>query len=432
MNETMMRAKVHQAVDSHCAHLKEDYWLAQRVIAMAKDEEGRAQPAERPQRRSKLSVALVIVLVLMLMSVTAVAAVVLSWQEVVEQEIVPIAQQNDAEETVEPEFSNEELRQVLRIAEENGVTIPQGLVDIAEAGYGDWEEETLRALASASFGYSYKYWTIEQRYWYGEVEVAIGSAEENPHHLPGEGEISFDEAMAIVAGIAQADGNDLYDAERWRSSFQYACHRNEEGELSSSPIWEMWFEPTSIRYDYYFFTLSPQGEVLTSERVAAPGESTQSGREIVNQYERVYGPDYEWDVETWVALSNDLEGKRAGAWDIWIYQHAGYRLPPAGGITREQAEAIAVQAVNMEITEVFSAVCCSDGDTPIWKIETRSRKPENIRSAGYDAIWQFEIDCMTGEIRDMQEGGYGADALPVMLRYIPKRIYDELLNEENG
>lgn len=427
MNETMMREKVHQAVDSHCAHLTEDYWLAQRVIAMAKEPE--TQPVVR---RRKLPVALIVVLVLMLLSVTAVAAVVLSWQQVVEQEIIPIAQQNDTEETVEPEFTNDELRRVLQIAEENGVVIPQGLEDIVEAGYGYWEEGTLRTLASAALGYSYKYWTIEQRYWYGEVLVAIGDTEENPHHLPGEGEISFDEAMSIAAGIAQADGNDLYNTEHWRSSFQYACHRNEEGELSSSPIWEMWFEPTSILYDYYFFTLSPQGEVLTSERVVAPGEYTHSGREVYLQYERVYGPDYKWSVETWVAFGNDLQGKQAGAWDLWIYQHAGYRLPPAGGITQEQAEAIAVQAVNMEKTEVFSVVCCSDGDTPIWKIETRTRKPENVRNAKYDAIWWFEIDCMTGEIRDAQQAGYGSDAPSVMLRYIPRRIYEELASEENG
>ena len=73
-----------------------------------------------------------------------------------------------------------------------------------------------------------------------------------------------------------------------------------------------------------------------------------------------------------------------------------------------------------------------DGDVPIWKIETRSKKPENVRSAMYDALWLFEIDCMTGEIRDYQELGYGPDAPSMLLRYIPRRVYEELMSQENG
>lgn len=435
MNETMMREKIHQAVDNHCAHLRDDYWLAQRVIAMTQEQERNEQPERTPKRRSKLSVALIVAIVLTLMSVTAVAAVVLSAREVVEQELVPMARQNDTEATVEPEFSNDELSHVLEIAQENGMTIPQGLLDIVDAGYGYDEDTTIRTLASQAFGYSYKYWTIEERYWYGEIRVAIGVDDENPHRLPGDGEISLEEALEIAAGIAQAYGSDLHDTEHWRRSIQYACHTDEHGVLSSTPIWELWFEPTSIMYDYYKFTLSPQGEVLTSERVAAPGENTRSGRDMVNQYERVYGLEQDWSVETWAAFGNDLEGKEAGSWDIWIYQHAGFRLPPAGGITQEQAEALAIQAVNMEKTEIYTALCCMDGDTPIWKIETRTKKPENIRSAMYDAIWWFEIDCMTGEIRDAQQAGYGPDAPSIQLRYIPRRVYEELkkqVSEGNG
>lgn len=428
MNETTMRKMVHQAVDSHCAHLRDDAWLAQRVIAMAKEPE--IQPVIK--RRRKLPVALIVMIVLMLLSVTAVAAVVLSARQVVEQEIVPIAQQNDAEETIEPEFSHDELSRVLEIARDNGMAIPQGLLDIVEAGYGYDEEETIRALASQAFGYSYAYWTIEQRYWYGEIGVAIGVLDQNPHRLPGEGEISLDEALRIAADVAQAYGSNLSNTEHWRRKIQYACHRSDDGTLSSSPIWEMWFEPTSIMYDDYTFTLSPQGEVLSFQRIPAPGKDTQSGREIVSQYERVYGTENNWSAETWAAFGNDLQGKEAGSWEIWIYQHAGYRLPPAGGITQEQAEASAIQAVGMEKTEVYTAICCTDGDTPIWKIETRTKKPENIRSAKYDAIWWFEIDCMTGEIRDAQQAGYGPDAPSVMLRYIPRRVYEELASEENG
>ena len=91
MNETMMREKIHQAVDSHCAHLKEDYWLAQRVIAMAQEPE--TQPVVR---RRKLPVALIVVLVLVLLAATA-TATTLIWQQYVARVAQLEYQQGDYE-----------------------------------------------------------------------------------------------------------------------------------------------------------------------------------------------------------------------------------------------------------------------------------------------------------------------------------------------
>ncbi len=65
MNEAMIRAKIHQAVDANGASLQEDPYLAQRIIAQNHRKEG--------PRMKKLSAGMIVAIVLMLLSVTAVA-----------------------------------------------------------------------------------------------------------------------------------------------------------------------------------------------------------------------------------------------------------------------------------------------------------------------------------------------------------------------
>ena len=50
-----------------------------------------------------------------------------------------------------------------------------------------------------------------------------------------------------------------------------------------------------------------------------------------------------------------------------------------------------------------------DGETPIWKVETKTKRPEDSGSGRYSAIWLVEIDCMTGEVRDKREFVVGSD-----------------------
>ena len=65
MNENRLRDMVHQAVDAHGATLREDPYLAQRILAQTHRKEG--------PRMKKLSFGMILAFVLMLLSVTAVA-----------------------------------------------------------------------------------------------------------------------------------------------------------------------------------------------------------------------------------------------------------------------------------------------------------------------------------------------------------------------
>ena len=59
---------------------------------------------------------------LLLLAATAVAAAYLSAQQFVQQEVLPLAQENDAD-GYEEKFSNQELAEIVRLARENGIAL---------------------------------------------------------------------------------------------------------------------------------------------------------------------------------------------------------------------------------------------------------------------------------------------------------------------
>ena len=431
MNETMIREQVHQAVDSHCAHLKDDHWLAQRVIAMAQEQEQNTLPAKAPRPRRKLSIALIVLVVLMLLSVTAVAAVVLSARQIVEQELIPMAQEKDVEDDISPVYTNAELQRIVEIARENNIELPQDLLDRTEHGLDYWEYETIMIFAREAFGGLAPDWTIEQHHWFGEVLVASGLSEHNLNCLPGEGELTRDEAIAVAVDYAKGYHDDLSDQSRWRYREQYACDFDEETQQLTDPVWDLTFDPLSVTDNGWQFTISSQGELIGARIDPAPDNAKElPGLSVYFHYERVYGGEDDWTPDVWVALHNDLQGRFYGTSNTWLYAYIDFILPPEGGLTQVEAEELAKKVANGNRMRIYTAVCCMAIDTPVWKVEVRERDLNNTVTT----IWWIEIDCMTGEIRDVMEieNFHGPDSPPMMLRYMPKNVYEEWLTIENG
>ena len=212
MDENRIRERICRAVEQRCQHLTADPFLAQRVMRMA-DMKGEAKV------KKKLPVALAVCLVLMLLSLTALAAALLSGREIIEQQAIPIAMQNDDGLRVNDIYSHEALLELLRVAEENGVTVEDD--HIREAllrGEGYYEEETIMAICRAAFGGLYYEWDVEERHWYGEMMVEIGFRDVNDSRLPGEGEIAPAEARDLAVTLVQAEFPDaaIVDPARYR------------------------------------------------------------------------------------------------------------------------------------------------------------------------------------------------------------------------
>ena len=103
---------------------------------------------------------------MLLIAATALAVALLSPKEIVEQVAVPVAQNNDQEN-----YTYEELADLIRTLNENGITLDEGstLMKAFQSGHGYWEQSTIREICLAAFGEDEGAWTIEQRHWYGEM-----------------------------------------------------------------------------------------------------------------------------------------------------------------------------------------------------------------------------------------------------------------------
>lgn len=205
-------------------------------------------------------------------------------QQFVEQEVVPMAQSNDAGETINDRFSGEELLRIAQLAQEKAIALPEMLLSAIEQGRGAYEEETIMALAREAFGKPFAEWTIEQKHWFGERMVAIGFRQTNSDCLPGEGEIPLDEALRIAAGrIAQEYGDDVQDAGQWKVTTDYWAQPQEDG-APLSPKWYFSFIPLDVKNNGYQMVLEPSGAVVQLDVSFAP-DPESSAADVIRQFE---------------------------------------------------------------------------------------------------------------------------------------------------
>ena len=133
MNEQMMKERIQQALNAQMSGV-------------------RTSPAERSELlenaiggrkvKRKLTAGLVFAMVLVLMTAAAVAAILLTRKEIVEQVAVPLAVENDGELGVKSSYSAEELAELVRTLNENGITLEENstimqALKTGEEFYGD-------------------------------------------------------------------------------------------------------------------------------------------------------------------------------------------------------------------------------------------------------------------------------------------------------
>ncbi|MBR2054707.1 MAG: hypothetical protein IJ968_07450 [Clostridia bacterium] len=116
--------------------------------------------------KKKLSLGLILILILLLASLSALAVSLLTGQEVVEQNAVPLALGNDTDVRPTETFSHDELVQLVETAAENGITLDENshIMLALQNGEGYWEEEAIMAICREAFDGLYYEWTVEQRH----------------------------------------------------------------------------------------------------------------------------------------------------------------------------------------------------------------------------------------------------------------------------
>ena len=260
------KRKVQNLLNHSLSGLKENPFLARRVIAKSKGEEPVAK---------RISTAMVIVLVLAILTVTA-AAAALIWREAGEK-IAVMERDNGYYDTWDTNTKVELVRYLAELGElkdspdterllnDTGLsdTEKSALCDRIVTGYmGDSNVEmvTLENLLSVlkgEEGYLYT-WPVEDQYWYQELLRKNGILGHDVPHLvlPEEGEITQEEAVRIARELLEkVSDRDLDNGERTQTFEERMGHR----------IWNIWYDlMTDGEYKGIscWVELAPDGSIL--------------------------------------------------------------------------------------------------------------------------------------------------------------------------
>ena len=400
MDEKLLGARITRAVDSHCAHLRTDPDLARRVIHQAT----RKEPVIV---KRKTSVSLALALILMLLTATAVAAVLLTGRELVEQEAVPRAQQNDSGVRPEMDYTYEELQSIILVAQENGITLDDdsSIMRALRQGEGYNEEETIMALCREAFGGLFYEWTTEEKHWFEEMMISIGWATENPYPLPGEGELTCEEARALSVRLLREtygadlplDDRSLYRVEEWYYP---------EGDDQSGLHWSFIYRPRFLDGSVYYVNFDNQGGNVWHR--CDPwewGDYTEAT--LLNRVDHVYNyvnagsGMITWDYDAWYAFGQKLAGAVHSA--TWNEEYDGYAastylLPGEGDLTKKQARQIAFTDAGVNDYTSVTEVLLGSGEQRVWKISFVTTEKTGTRK-----VLSYEIDSQTGGILRMDD-----------------------------
>lgn len=318
---------------------------------------------------------------------------------------------------VNDKFSNAELASIVALAEENGITLSDDILSSLEKGEGYWEEEVIMSLAKAQFGPYPGQWTLEEQYWFEETVVSIGFKDYNQCRIPGEGELTYEEAYAKAVQYLMDEGwltdpailEDRTKYELWRS---YLAVRHEDGTIDA-PVWNFRFEPREINLPMLSVSMDHTGEMTGIGRMPGLDERLAAGEiasyEVQDMFTTVYGSVPGWPPEAFVKYADAL--RRVGISNS--YTKANYILPPEGALTSEQAIDIAVKLIGGEEIRVGGAYCFEVDGRAVWKV--------TIASDSNRISDMVEMDCMTGEILTVYETDPDGSAVQF---YIPKSVWE--------
>ena len=420
MSDQRDKRFVQESIDSGLSVMQGDPWLAQRI--MNQERTGGFTVKKR------LSVGLVLAIVLMLITVTALAAVLLTPKEVVEQIAVPTAQSN-----MQENYTYEDLKKLISILNENGITLDEGstLMQAFHAGKGYWEKDTIEEICYSAFGRTQGVWTLEQKHWYGEMMTTIGVWGRNIWLLPEGDEISLSEARALaVKTLKDAYGAELpaESNEDWEvyETFELVWQPETDSFPRENAKWTVWFSRRNGGSLSYDVTFDRFGQNAVPWRASFLEHiNTKDLRTVMDDLQEREGTLTQWSVETWAEFGNLVSGMKMKGQNGWLYQHAGYCLPPEGAIRAEEAFEIARKETGASGWIGENIICCMDHDRPIYKICQRVFLGGKQKGGRYDHIWSVEIDCMTGEVLDVREYTYAPDSNPMMM-YVPFSLLSEV------
>lgn len=378
--------KVQKALEQDAAFLQPNPYLAQRVLNAANGKGG-------TRVRKKFSFSLVLVLVLLSLAVTAVAAVLLSMRQIVDEHAVPMANEYSGES-----YTIEDTNILLQLAEENGIVFSEeGCDSIARFlsdGEGYPKEELLMLLAKAEFGEQPETWTIEQQKWFDDACLAIGFIGSNEKALPTGDDISEDDAYHLAAQyIYEQCGNafSLDDETQFHRGAQFIIN---DGSYASPQYWRIEFAGVGLKDPTYCVFLSNTGEFLDFEiTLGIHEESTYS--DVFNRYRELYG----WNPASWSqdilrAFRHDIDMCIPSNGKAYLcLKKVQYPDLDDDMLNQQQAIDIGAKHLYLQNYKVDSAVFVTTQEYKVWRIRFYVDLPNDSFQYYY-----ADIDAINGTV----------------------------------
>ena len=424
MREDLNRAKMHKAIDSTLSGLNGDPWLFQRVSARAAEGETKV--------KKKLSTGLVLVIVLMLIAAVALAVTLLTHQEVVEQVAVPLAVDNDTGVGVNNTYNAEELAELVRNLNENGITLEENnrIMQSLQNGQGYYEEETIMEICRQAFGGNYYTWTLEQQDWYEGLMVKIGFHETYQTRMPGEGNMKYEDAEAFAfRKIRETYGQDLLLEDRsiWQLSRQFYVEN--PGDPASAG-WSFSLEPKDIDHGQYYVRFSdndPEGSVSVGADIY-DWSQPYTGEELLSHFNAVYTWNHgQWPQEAWQRLHEMLQGAEIEptsreAQALKAFRITEYPVPGEKDISREIAIQKAKEAIQDTRAALDGAVLTDYEGKRIWMVSFVINPSSEGTADETAGLFAVSVDSATGTILESRKQGMDDS---IAFAYVPLDAYEK-------
>lgn len=376
---------IRTSIDDYFADMDTRPSLQYKVLAQARGE---------VKVKKKASVGLVLVVVLILATAGAVAAVLLSMQQLVEEQAIPMANQYEDER-----YTVEDTNILVQLAEQNGIVLSEQTKDqiqrTLDQGEGYFKEEMLMAMAKAEFGEFPSTWTLEQQKWFDDVCVAIGIIPEAEKAMPVGGENEkqrvIQAANDYIRHTYEADAP-LNDPAKYRVGAQYLT--GDADDQYGGMYWSIDYSPLYLEGAEYWVYLSNDCTVL--DAVVRPGLSSASTvSDIMDSYNRVFGSELTWNQHTLRAFQEAaMHATDTSSRAYLCLAQTSYPDIPTDAISKDRAHTLAVASVGFDAKLANSQILLiGDNPNPVWKVLV-------VQDASQ---WYVEIDCITGEIKTIEE-----------------------------
>jgi len=423
MREDLNRAKMHKAIDSTLSGLNGDPWLFQRVSARAAEGEIKV--------KKKLSTGLVLVIVLMLIAAVAVAVTLLTHQEVVEQVAVPMAVENDADVGINGSYTAEQLTELIRTLNENGITLEENnkLMQAIQSGQGYWEEETLMEICRQAFGGNYYTWTLEQQDWFEDLMVKIGFHETHQIRVPGKNNMTYEEAEAYAfKRIREEYGQDLplEDRNIWTLSRQFLKGDEQEPE----DRWSFTLDPKDMehgRYDILFNDNNPAESAVVQADLPNKVEQYTGEQLMMKFYDLYTWSQGKWSQAVWQELHEKMQNAILNPEESFYTDCVGYQLtsypePDQSDISREEAIRIAKETLKISRAVMNSAVLTEYDGERAWMVELVIYLPDDGSTDEEAGNYVITIESSTGKVISLRKGTMDDS---VSMAFIPEAAYEK-------